>query len=130
MGGVLLIPRTPELGKPDEVYATSTSRKDGVVLVYTEGSPVDDPRNRLVLTEVPGDIESVYLVGRTAVKPRLDRVSVNGRPGYRGSARRPPSHVGQPRPGQVLLWKQSGIALRLETNLSKERALRIAESVR
>jgi hypothetical protein len=125
MGGALLLPRTPELGKPDEFYATSTSRKDGVVLVYTEGSPVDDPRNRLVLTEVPGDIESVYLVGRTAIKPRLDRVSVNGRPGYWGSARRPPSHV-----GHVLLWKQSGIALRLEMNLPKERALRIAESAR
>lgn len=130
MGGALLLPRTPKLGNPEEIYATRTSRKDGVVLVYRQGSPVGDTRNSLVLTEVPGDIESTYLAGKTAIKPKLDRVSVNGRPGYWGSDRRLPSHMGQPPPDHVLLWKQSGIALQLEANLPKERALRIAESVR
>jgi hypothetical protein len=130
MGGVLLLPRTPELGKPDEIYATRTSRIDGVVLVYSPGSPVDGPRNRLVLTEAPGDIEAAYPAGRSAVKPKLDKVSVHGRPAYWGSARRLPSHMDQPLPDRVLLWKQGGIALRLEAGLPKERALRIAESVR
>src|SRR5215211_2165870 len=32
MEGALLLPRTPKRGKPDEVYAGGTSRKDGVVL--------------------------------------------------------------------------------------------------
>ena len=130
MGGTLLLPRTPKLGKPGEFDATRTSRNDGVVLVYREGSPVVDNGISLILTEVPGDIQPAYLAGRTAVKPKLDKVSVNGRPGYWGSARRLPSHRGQPLPGHILLWKQSGIALQLEANLPKERALRIAESIR
>jgi hypothetical protein len=130
MGGVLLLPRTPELGKPDEIYAIRTYRKDGVVLVYREGSPVDDPRNSLVLTEMPGDVEPAYLAGKNAARPQFDKVSVNGRPGYWGSTRDLTSQLDQPLSGHVLLWKQRGIALQLETNLPKERALRIAESVR
>jgi hypothetical protein len=130
MGGALLLPRTPELGKPDEIYAIRTSQKDGVVLVYREVSRVDDPRNRLVLTEVPGDIEAAYLAGRSAVKRKLDKVSVNGHPGYWGSTRRLLSKTDPHLPDNILLWKQSGIAFQLETDLLKERALRIAESVR
>jgi hypothetical protein len=130
MGGALLLPRTPELGKPDELYAIRSSRKDGVVLVYSEGSPVDDNRISFILTEVPGDIESAYLAGKTAARPRFDKVSVNGRPGYWGSTRNRTSQWNQPLPGHVLLWKQGGIALQLEANLPKERTLRIAESVR
>jgi hypothetical protein len=130
MGDALLLPRTPELGKPDEFYATRTSRNDGVVLVYRVGSPVDDPRNRLVLTEYPGDVECAYLAGKTAARSQFDKVSVNGRPGYWGSTRSLTSQLDQLLPGHVLLWKQRGIALQLEANLPKERALRIAESVR
>jgi hypothetical protein len=130
MGGALLLPRTPELGKPDELYAIRTSWKDGVMLVYKEASSVGTAMNSLVLTEVPGDIESAYLAGKTTVRPKLDRVNVNGRPGYWSPARRLPSKTDPHLPGNVLLWKQSGIALQLETNLPKERALRIAESVR
>ena len=130
MGGALLLPRTPELGKPDEIYAIRTSQKDGIVLVYREGSRVDDPRNRLVLTEVPGDIESTFLVRKTTVWPKLDRVSVNGHPGYWSPARRLPSKTNPHLLDNILLWKQSGIALQLETDLPKERAIRIAESVR
>jgi len=130
MGGALLLPRTPELGKPDEIYAIRTSQKDGVVLVYSEGTPVDDNRISFILTEVPGDIESAYLAGKTAARSRFDKVSVNGRPGYWGSTRNRTSQWDQPLPGHVLLWKQGGIALQLEANLPKERTLRIAESVR
>ena len=130
MGGTLLLPSTLKLGKPDEIYTTRTSRKDGVVLVYRVRSPVDDTRSRLVLTEVPGDIESTYFAGKTAIRTNFDRVMVDGRPGYWSPAESLPSRVNQTIPGHVLLWKQSGIALQLEANLPKERALRIAEAVR
>jgi hypothetical protein len=130
MGGALPMPRTPKLGKPEEIYATRVSQKNGVVLVYREGSPAGGAGDRLVLTEVPGDIEPAYLSGKTAARPQFGKVSVNGRPGYWGSAERLPSRVDQTLHGHVLLWKQSGIALRLEANLPKERMLRIAESVR
>jgi hypothetical protein len=128
MKGVLLLPRTPTLGKPDDVYAFRTPRKDGIVLVYREGlPPLGDTGISLLLTEVPGDVAPTYLAGNGS---KLDRVMVDGRPGYWGPAGSLPSQVELPFPGRVLLWKQGGVALRLEADLPKDRAIRIAESVR
>jgi hypothetical protein len=124
MDGALLLPRKPELGKPDEVYAPGTSRKEGVVLVYGGGLPSPgDTGISLVLTEVPGDLEPAYLREKTTVGSELQRVSVDGGPGYWRSA-------GNRRPVHVLLWKQGGVALRLEADVQREQAIRIAESVR
>jgi hypothetical protein len=124
MEGALLLPRTPRLGKPDEIYAGGTSGKDGVELVYREGlPPLGDTGISLVLTEVPGGIEPAYLRGKTPVGSELERVSADGGPGYWRPA-------GNRLPGHVLLWEQGGVALRLQTNVQKERAIRIAESVR
>ena len=122
MDGALLLPRT--LGKPDEVYAGGTSSKEGVALVYRDGlPPLGDTGISLVLTEVPGDIGPAYLRGETTVRSELERVSVDGDPGYW-------SATGNRLPGHVLLWEQGGVALRLEANVQKERAVHIAESVR
>jgi hypothetical protein len=126
MAGVLILPRTPKLGKPDEIY---TFPKDGVVLVYGL-PPVGDTGINLILSEVPGDVEPAYLAGETAVRSKLDRVMVDGHPGYWGPAKRLPSEMDRRLLGNVLLWEQRGVALRLEANLSKEQAVRIAESVR
>ena len=124
MDSALLLPRTTKLGKPEEIYAGGTSRKDGVGLVYREGlAPLGDTGISLVLTEVPGDLEPAYLRGKTTVKAELERVNVNGGPGYWSAA-------GHRLPGHVLLWEQGGVALRLEADVQKEQAIRIAESVR
>jgi hypothetical protein len=124
MDGALLLPRTPKLGKPEEIYTAGTSRKEGVMLVYKYGlPPLGDTGINLVLTEVPGDLEPAYLTGKTAVGSTFDRVTVDGSPGYWRSA-------GNRLPGQILLWEQGGVALRLEANLQKEQAIRIAESMR
>ena len=121
--GALLLPRT-KLGKPEEIYAGGTSRKDGLVLVYREGlPPLGDTGISLVLTEVPGDLEPAYLGGKTTVEADLERVSVDGGPGYWSAA-------GHRLPGHVLLWEQGGVALRLEADVRKEQAISIAESVR
>jgi hypothetical protein len=131
MEGALLLPRMPKLGKPDEVYAGGTSRKDGVVLVYRFGSPsLGGTGISLLLTEVPGDVESAYLGGRTAVESELERVSVDGAPGYWSSDGRLSSALDPRLPGPVLLWEKRGVALRLEADVQKEQAIRIAESVR
>ena len=124
MDGALLLPRTPELGKPEEIYTVGTSRREGVMLVYKDGlPPLGDTGIHLVLTEVPGDLEPAYLTGRTTAGSKFDRVSVDGNPGYWRSA-------GNRLPGQTLLWEQGGVALRLEANVKKEQAIRIAESAR
>jgi hypothetical protein len=122
--GALLLPRTTKLGKPEEIYAGGPSRKNGLVLVYREGlPPLGDTGISLVLTEVPGNLEPAYLRGKTTVEADLELVSVDGGPGYWSAA-------GQRLPGHVLLWEQGGVALRLEADVQKEQAIRIAESVR
>ena len=129
MDGALLLPRMPKLGKPDEIYAAGTSGKNGVVVVYRgELPPLED--TGLVLTEIPGDVESAYLGGKSTVGPELERVTVDGGPGYWGYAGRIPSAMDPPLTGNVLLWEQGSVALRLEADLHEEQAIRIAESVR
>jgi uncharacterized protein DUF4367 len=124
MDGTLILPRTPELGKPEEIYKVGTASKEGVMLVYKYGlPPLGDTGIHLILTEVPGDLETAYLTGRTTAGSKFDRVSVDGNPGYWRSA-------GNRLPGQTLLWEQGGVALRLEANVKKEQAIRIAESAR
>jgi hypothetical protein len=130
MDGALLLPRMPKLGKPDAVYAAGTSGKAGVVLVYRDGlPPLGDTGISLILTEIPGDVESAYLGGKSTVEPELERVSVGGDPGYWGAAGRIPSVTAPPLPGNVLLWEQGSVALRLEADVHKQKAIRIAESV-
>jgi hypothetical protein len=124
MDGTLILPRTPELGKPEEIYTVGTASKEGVMLVYKYGlPPLEDTGIHLVLTEVPGDLEPAYLTGRTTAGSKFDRVTVDGNPAYWRSA-------GNRLPGQILLWEQGGVALRLEANVKKEQAIRIAESAR
>jgi hypothetical protein len=131
MDGALLMPRKLGLGKPDEVYAGGPSGKEGVVFVYREGlPPLGDTGISLVLTEVPGNLEPAYLRGKTTVGSELETVSVDGGPGYWSAAGRIPSAMDTRLPGPVLLWEQGGVALRLEADVQKEQAVRIAESVR
>jgi hypothetical protein len=131
MDGALLLPRMPKLGKPDEVYAAGTSRRKAVMLVYRGRlPPLGDTGISLVLTEIPGDVEPAYLRGKTTVGSELERVSVGGGSGYWRSGGRLPSAMDPRLPGSVLLWEQGGVALRLEANVQKEQAIRIAESVR
>jgi hypothetical protein len=131
MDGALLLPRMPKLGKPDEVYAAGTSRKKDVMLVYRSGlPPLGGTGISLVLTEIPGDVEPAYLRGKTTVGSELERVSVGEGSGYWSSGGRLPSAMDPRLPGPVLLWEQGGVALRLEADVQKEQAIRIAESVR
>jgi hypothetical protein len=130
MHGALLLPRTPKLGKPDEIYAVRSSEEEGVVLVYRTGlPPLGDTGISLVLTQVPGDLGSTYLRVKANVGSEPERVRVNGDPGYWNATGRSPSAMDPPLPGNILLWEKSGVALRLEVNLPKRRAIRIAESV-
>jgi hypothetical protein len=126
--GAFLLPRTPKLGKPEEIY---TSAKGGLVLVYRDGPPpLGDTGISLILTETPGDIGPAYLRGKTTVRSELERVSVDGDPGYWSAAGRLPSAIDPRLPGNALLWEQGGVALRLEADVQKEQAVRIADSVR
>jgi hypothetical protein len=129
-GSELLLPEA--LGVPDQVYAGGSSRNGGVVLVYgtRSGLPsMGDTGVGLVLTEVPGSVESAYLRGGTLPVAGAEEVSVgNGRGYWVPAGRRPPSLAD--RTGSVLFWERGGLALRLGADLPKGEMLRIASSVR
>ena len=124
----------PELGEPDRVYAGGPSRNDGVVLVYRSGQglpSLGDTGVGLVLTEVPGSVESAYLRGGPLAVSGVEEVSVGSGQGYWAPADRSPRPTGaEGLPGNVLLWEREGLALRLGADVSKREAIRLAESVR
>jgi hypothetical protein len=135
VAGELLLPET--LGKPDEVYAGKPPDEEGVTLVYGARSglpPLGNTGIGLVLTEVPGGVESAYFPEGERPEAGLQRVQVGGKPGYWVPAGRGvPSPIGRSEArlhGSILLWEQEGVALRLEAEIPKQEALRIAESVR
>jgi hypothetical protein len=128
----ILLPEAMDLAAPDEVYALGALREGGVALVYRSQPglpPLGDTGIGLLLTEVPGDLESAYL---TRSATGFEEVEVDGRRGYWHPVGRVAPVVGSswhPRAG-VLLWEREGRALRLEADLPKAKALRIAESTR
>jgi hypothetical protein len=132
-GAPVLLPRAKELGEPDEVYALGRPSRGGVALVYRSRPglpPLGGTEIGLVLTELPGDLESTYL--EEAMRG-YEEASVGGGGGYwipDGRRLEHPDHrTWRPRAG-VLLWEREGRALRLEADLPKGEAIRIAESTR
>jgi hypothetical protein len=135
VAGELLLPET--LGKPDEVYAGKPPDEEGVTLVYSARSglpPLGDTGIGLILTEMPGHVESAYFPDGERPGAGLERVQVGGKPGYWvSSGRGVPSPIGRSEAhlhGSVLLWERESVALRLEADIPKQEALRLAGSVR
>jgi hypothetical protein len=134
-GSPVLLPEAIEPGEPDGIYALGPPSEGGVALVYRSRPglpPLRDTQIGLVLTELTGDLESTYLkeAGGMTV---IEEVSVGGERGFwipDGRYPAPPDgRTWRPRAG-VLLWEREGRALRLEADLQRKEALRIAESTR
>jgi hypothetical protein len=135
--GELLLPETPEVGEPDEVYAPRPSKDNGVALVYRARQPALPPLEGtqigLILTERPGGVRAAYLAEGNLEQGGIERVNVRDRRGYwipSGSGFSSAVHRTDGLHGNVLLWEQEGLALRMETSLPKKEAVRIAGSVR
>ncbi len=111
----------PDLGQPDEVWVDRLS-PNFVVIHYGR------PDTRLRLTELVGGFVEKYATS----EQRVERVEVDGRPGIWIEGEHVVSGpTGAPRrAASALLWEQEGLTLRLEGDLSKERALEIARTVR
>ena len=110
----------PDLGRPDSVRI---DRFSPYFVVVQYGRPA-----RLRLTELDGGLLEKY--ART--DQPVERVLVDGRPGLWIEGRHVVSEpFGLPRfAGNVLLWEQGGLTLRLEGRLTREQALDIGRSVR
>lgn len=110
-----------EDGEPDDVRIDRFSPYF-IVILYGE------PDVRLRLTEMVGGLTQKY----ARVEQRVERVRVGGEPGIWVEGRHVVSEpFGLPRlSGNVLLWEQDGLTLRLEGKLTKEQALELANSVK
>jgi hypothetical protein len=134
-GSEPLLPETRGLGAPDEAYAGGSSRDGGVVLLYRAGPglpALGDTGVGLVLTEVPGSVESAYLRGSTLAVAGTEEVSVGDGRGYwvPAGGRPSPAFRRGDLPGNMLFWEREGLALRLAADLPKREMVRIAESTR
>ena len=140
----VLKPTLSGLGQPDEVYLSLSPVGGQVSFLYRArpGLLVGETGFSLLLSQFRGDLQQEPVV-RKGLSPRarIEAVTVADGPGYWVDGEphlfflyRDPA--GQPRQeesrlaGNVLLWEKGDLTLRLEGNLSKEAALRIAESVR
>lgn len=143
----LLAPTGPELAIPDAIYR-SGSQPEMISFIYRarDGLPAaPDSSVGVLLTQFRGEtdhdlIEKGLLVKGIDPDVALEMLTVNGQPGYWIEG----SHaffVYRDVDGQyhqeayrlaenVLLWQQDGITYRLEANITRDRALAIAESMR
>ena len=106
---------------PDDVRIDRFS-PSFIMLLYGE------PELRLRLIQMVGGTIEKYAL----TEQRVERVKVDGRPGIWVEGRHVVSGLfGLPRlAGNVLLWEQDGLTLRLEGRFTKEQALELARSVR
>jgi hypothetical protein len=120
-------------GEPDEVYFQVGPPPGGMVS-FVYGSK-DDPQ--ALLTQFAGRVDEI-IFKKVAPDTKVEPVTVDGQPGYwlEGAHffsyldRHGDMQSEQVRlAGNVLLWERGTRTLRLEADISKEEALRIAASV-
>jgi hypothetical protein len=129
--GGLLLPAAA--GSPDRAYAVAGPTGDGVALIY--GTREDFERARpdtgFVLTQAPGGIEEAFGAGGGA---GAEGVVVGGEPGVWVPGPGDPSVEGyrltEGLGGSALFFVRGDAVLRLESNLTRDEAIRLAESVR
>jgi hypothetical protein len=137
----ILFPSIDQLGLPDAEYVGASPPGGRVSLVYRarDGLPLTAETGvGLVLTQFRGEFVP-YIQKVIGQGTRIERVTVNGRLGLWIEGQ-PHTVIFRDSTGQVhedrsrlaantLLWEQDGLTLRLESSLSRDEALRIAELV-
>ena len=144
-GYPLLVPVDPLLGAPDEVYLRAVPGSTAVSFVYTirAGIPTSAQAGvAAIVTEFAGGTVDEQFFGKV-IDPRttsLEPVAVNGQPGFwiqgaphlffyrvggsTGSIEQETLRLA----GNTLIWTQGNLLLRLEAQVDKATALRIAAS--
>lgn len=138
-------PTDPRLGTPDEVYRglSTTGTHDVVTLVYSSRAGVPVSREAGVsalIVEFRGRIDETLFAKVAGAGTRIEDVTVNGGKGfwiegephlffYRDEAGNIWNETLR-LAGNTLLWEQDGVTFRLEAQVTREDALRIAASFR
>ncbi|HEV8655476.1 MAG TPA: hypothetical protein VGR85_08210 [Candidatus Limnocylindria bacterium] len=141
------VPTDPRLGTPDEVYrdrADATGARQRISLVYgpRAGFPIShEPGVSVLVVEFRGTFDEA-LIGGKGVGPdtKIESLSVNGGRGLwlEGAPHLffyhdPSGQIATETlrlAGNTLIWEQDGVTLRLEAQVSRDEALRIAASFR
>jgi len=128
-GFELVVPK--ELGEPDEVYFQESPPGGMVSFVY---GTKEDPR--ALFTQFAARVDEA-IFKKVAPDTKIEPVTVDGQPGFWLEGAHFFSYLDRDGDmqseqvrlaGNVLLWERGTRTLRLEADISKEEALRIAES--
>lgn len=137
------LPSLPGPDSPDEVYVDDEPSGGRVTAVYAprRGLPRASTTNvGLLVTQFRARIDEEFVVKEAGPETRVEQLSVGGSPGFWVEGE---PHIlvyvdenGIPFPdsvrlaGNTLLWERNDVTFRLEADVSKEQALRIATSFR
>jgi hypothetical protein len=144
-GYAVVVPSDPALGAPDQVYLRAVTSSTAVTFVYTEraGIPTSPQAGvAAIVTEFSGGTVDEQFFGKVLdPSTTLEKVTVNGQPGFwiqgtphfffyrvngtAGSVEQETLRLA----GNTLIWTQGDLLLRLEAQVDKATALRIAASV-
>jgi hypothetical protein len=140
VGFPLLLPTDARLGPPDAAWIDDVGR---VTLVWTArpGVPATiDPNLALVVTEFPGRIDPGYFEKILRQGTSIESISVAGHDGYwiSGSPHEfvyvdpsgEPTFDDRRLAGDTLAWSDGSVTYRIETDLGRDAAIAIAESMR
>jgi hypothetical protein len=142
-GYAVVVPTDPLLGAPDEVYLRSVPGSTAVSFVYKErpGIPVSAQAGvAAIVTEFAGATVDENFFGKVLDRTTtLEKVTVNGEPGFwiegaphfffynmKGNVQQETLRLA----GNTLIWTQGSLLLRLEADVDRDTAIRVAQSVR
>ena len=141
----ITLPARADLGTPDEVYVTEiVGGVPQVSLLYRErpGFPrAAQTGAALLITQFRAELDEELLYKKVVVdESDVEAVRINGRPGFWIGGRPHVLYFLGPNEepiadsvrlaGNVLLWEMGDVTMRLESALSKDEAVRVAESIR
>jgi hypothetical protein len=142
-GYPVVVPTDPALGAPDEVYLRAVANSTAVSFVYATraGIPMSAQAGVAVLvTEFAGATVDEQFFGKVLDQSTtLEKVTVNGQPGFwiqgtphfffynaAGAIQQETLRLA----GNTLIWTQGNLLLRLEAQVDRASALRIAATFR
>ena len=137
------IPTSADLGVPDDVFIETVGTTDRLTLVYRQrsGIPVSAGAGvSALVVEARGTVDEALFAKATGPGTRVEPVNVNGGQGYwlEGAPhvffyRDPSGNIVNDTlrlAGNTLVWVQDGVTIRLEAQVTRERALQLAATFR
>jgi hypothetical protein len=142
VGFEVALPSSPRLGEPDAVYFSPTVADGMVSLVYGERAGIAAGADgvAVLLTEFRADFDDQLVKKVAQSGSTVEQVRIGGAIGFwiSGSPhvflyREPSGDIWEERirlVGNTLIWQRDGVLLRLESDLPREEAIELAESIR